>query len=95
MESKKEKPEGEVKTNLHRHPSLPKGESKPVSVKTVQTNSQEAEAVLLPHRPPPKVPGPRPVPVQRSGAKSEPVSLLIPYSVFVSPKYYFSLPWTS
>lgn len=73
MESKKEKPEGEVKTNLHRHPSLPKGESKPVSVKTVQTNSQEAEAVLLPHRPPPKVPGPRPVPVQRSGAKSEPL----------------------
>ncbi|KAM5165652.1 synaptojanin-2 [Mantella aurantiaca] len=73
MDSKKEKQEGEVKTSLHRNPSLPKGEPKSVSMKAPQTNALEAEAVLLPHRPPPKVPGLRPVPSQRSGVKSEPL----------------------
>ncbi|CAI9587101.1 unnamed protein product [Staurois parvus] len=47
-----------------------------MSVKAPQANLQEEETVLLPHRPPPKVPGPRPVPLQRSGVKSE--SLLNP-----------------
>ncbi|XP_072265470.1 synaptojanin-2-like [Pyxicephalus adspersus] len=87
MDSKKEKQEGEVKTSLHRNPSLPKGEAKSVSVKA----PLESEAVLIPQRPPPKVPGPRPVPLQRSGVKSEPVSQ---YSVFVSPKTILNFSFT-
>ncbi|XP_018422687.1 PREDICTED: synaptojanin-2 [Nanorana parkeri] len=73
MDSKKEKPEGEIKTSLHRNPSFPKGEPKSVSMKAPETHSTETEAVLIPHRPPPKVPGPKPGPLQRTGLLSEPL----------------------
>ncbi|XP_069810699.1 synaptojanin-2 [Dendropsophus ebraccatus] len=71
MESNKEKQDEEVKTGLHRNQSFPKAEPKSVSFKVSPGYSLEAEAVLVPHRPPPKVPGLRPVPHQRTTVNAE------------------------
>ncbi|KAM4042486.1 synaptojanin-2 [Anomaloglossus baeobatrachus] len=71
MESNKEKGDDGVKTGLHRNQSFPKAEPKSVSLKGSHGYSLEAETVLVPHRPPPKVPASRPVPHQRSAGNNE------------------------
>ncbi|KAG8583391.1 hypothetical protein GDO81_008392 [Engystomops pustulosus] len=65
MDSKKEKQDEGVKTGLHRNQSFPKADPNLLPLKVSHTYSLEAEAVLVPHRPPPKVPSTRPVPHQR------------------------------
>lgn len=76
-----EKKDEDVKTGLHRNQSFPKAEPKTVSFKVSPAHSLDAEAVLVPHRPPPKVPSSRPVPHQRTNVSTE-VSHLIFKGVF-------------
>ncbi|KAG9466861.1 hypothetical protein GDO78_015962 [Eleutherodactylus coqui] len=64
METKKEKQDEDVKIGLYRNQSFPKAEPKSTSIKVTDGHSLDAEAVLVPHRPPPKVPSSRPVPYQ-------------------------------
>ncbi|XP_068087951.1 synaptojanin-2 isoform X2 [Hyperolius riggenbachi] len=72
MSSKKEKQEEEVKTGLHHNQSFRKAEPKSVGMKLPHTQSPCIETVLVPQRPPPKVPVLKPVPLQRA-VKSEPL----------------------
>lgn len=71
MECNKEKKDEDIKTGLHRNQSFPKAEPKTVSFKVSPAHSLDAEAVLVPHRPPPKVPSSRPVPHQRTNVSTE------------------------
>uniref|UniRef100_A0A8C5PHG1 Synaptojanin-2 n=1 Tax=Leptobrachium leishanense TaxID=445787 RepID=A0A8C5PHG1_9ANUR len=71
MDNNKEKQEDEHKTSLHRNQSFPKTEPKLISAKPSQANTTEGEPVLVPQRPPPRVPSYSLVGLQRSGAKSE------------------------
>ncbi|XP_044145242.1 synaptojanin-2-like isoform X2 [Bufo gargarizans] len=66
MESGKEKQDEDVKTVLNRNQSFPKAEPKLISLRVPHGCSLDAEAVLVPHRPPPKVPSSRPVANQRT-----------------------------
>ncbi|KAM9316149.1 synaptojanin-2 [Gastrophryne carolinensis] len=71
MDSKKEKQEEEVKIGLQRNQSFPKAAPKTVFIKAPNTYAVDTEAVLIPQRPPPKAPRPRPVPLQITGVTSE------------------------
>ncbi|XP_040285296.1 synaptojanin-2 isoform X2 [Bufo bufo] len=71
MESGKEKQDEDVKTGLHRNQSFPKAEAKLISLRVPHGCSLDAEAVLVPHRPPPKVPSSRPIANQRTTVNTE------------------------
>ncbi|XP_063773725.1 synaptojanin-2 isoform X2 [Pseudophryne corroboree] len=72
MDSKKEKQDEDVKSGLNHNQSFLKADSNSVPPKVPYAHSQEAEAVLIPQRPPPKVPNTRPAPPPRAGVKFEP-----------------------
>ncbi|XP_075453108.1 synaptojanin-2 isoform X2 [Ascaphus truei] len=73
METSKEKQEDAAKTGLRRNQSFPKADSMMMSVKAPPTQVPDLEVVLLPQRPPPKVPSiKKPVPLQRPVVKSDP-----------------------
>ncbi|XP_053316832.1 synaptojanin-2 [Spea bombifrons] len=72
MDTSKEKLNEQPKISLCRNQSFPKTEPKSVSVKASSAHFLDREPVLVPHRPPPKVPSHKPVALKRSGVKSEP-----------------------
>ncbi|XP_056423067.1 synaptojanin-2 isoform X2 [Hyla sarda] len=93
MESKKEKQEEDIKTGLHRNESFPKSEPRSVSIKVSHGHALDAETVLVPHRPPPRVPSLRPVPHQRTTVNTEvnqePKTELTQQPGAVSPKHLY------
>ncbi|XP_073527625.1 synaptojanin-2 isoform X2 [Phyllobates terribilis] len=71
MESKKENDDECVTTELHRNQSFPKAGLKSISLKGSYGYSLEAEILLVPHRPPPRVPSSQPDPHQRTTVYNE------------------------
>ncbi|XP_075059511.1 synaptojanin-2 isoform X2 [Mixophyes fleayi] len=72
MDSNKEKKDEDVKIGLHRNQSFLKPEPSSVPLKVPYAHSLDSEAVLVPHRLPPKVPSTRLAALQRTGLKPEP-----------------------
>ncbi|NXG48497.1 SYNJ2 protein, partial [Psilopogon haemacephalus] len=72
MEAKGGLQEDTVKPAPTRNQTVSKPEPLPSTTKSASLQGSQAGAVLVPHRPPPKVPVlKKPVPVQRTGAKAE------------------------